>query len=61
MIHTSFDTLTDDELVLCVYNDEDASPREVELSLRIERLQDEIEDLKSEMTEGESKKVGAPA
>lgn len=37
--------LTNDELLAIVADNPDATPMEVELMLRVERLQDEVQDL----------------
>lgn len=47
-MQTQFSTLTDDELLRLVGGKEQRTPLEIELALRVERLQDEVAQLTSE-------------
>lgn len=49
MPYTVLEGLTDEELMLDVYNDERSEPREVELAKRLGYARDTVEDLINEL------------
>ena len=49
MPYTVLEGLTDEELMLDVYNDERSEPREVELAKRLGYARDTVEDLTNEL------------